>query len=1233
MHLYNLTLQPSSSILHAIAGNFSGAPKSQDIVLAKPNSLVVARLVVSPDDVARLVPLIEQPVFANIRSMTAFRVTGGHKDYILLGTDSGAITILEYKPEEHRLVKVHCEVFGKSGVRRIVPGEYLAVDPKGRAVMIGALEKQKFVYVLNRDSATRLTISSPLEAHKSHTLTLALTGIDVDFDNPIFAALEVDYSEIDQAAMAGDPSVAYADKHLTFYELDLGLNHVVRKSSDPIDASAHHLIPIPGGADGPSGVLVCAENVLAWRHMEPGVPEIRCPLPRRANPIENVTRGLMVVASVVHRLKNRFFVLVQSDEGDLYRVTMVVDPKTAQVADLRIKYFDTVPVASSLVILRAGYLVVVSEFGQQLLYRIEDLGDADEDTQEFSAAEIEAQGGNPDDFVYFTPRDFVNLAAVGEAEGLNPIMSSIVANLSGEEAPQIYALCGRGAASTLRTLRPGIELSDLAVTQLPGTPTGIWTTKARVADAFDAYIVTSFADATVVMAVGESIEEITDSGLAADVQTLHVACMGIDDLVQVHRGGIRHIKGASAARGAAAAGRVYEWRAPPGAHVTHAVANTRQVLVSLASNELVYFELDLATGLLNEFPTRPEMASPVTCLDLGHVPPGRVRNRYAAVGCADSTVRVLALDPDECLDPMSMQALNSVPEALCTVEMPDPTKPNDQDAIITYLHIGLQNGVLIRSTIDPASGELSDARLRFLGPRSPKLVRTTVNTLGAMLALSTRTWLSYTHQGRAHMSPMQYSVPLDYAAGFANEMYPEACVAVSGNTLRVVLPDKLGQPLTAGTPVELGYTPRCAPVLHPASLHMVVAEADPNTYAPQELAQRLEDRALEVEDAGVAQYRETFPEQRYGLIKAAKGKWAGALRVVNPVDGTVSNIVPLDPDESPVSMCLVQFASSQGQQDPSAVYHLVVGTVTGLEYPNKVREAALRTYRFADGATRLELVHVTHLAAEDGLPRAIAAFHGQVAVGVGNMLRLYDLGKKRLLKKAENRQVPTQITWIGVQGARMWIADQQESMHVALYRPMDNRIVVFADDTIPRWVTAVALVDYDTAVVGDKFGNLSVLRLPGELSREIDEDPTGNRVMYERQALQGAAHKLEHVCEYFVGDMITSITKTTLVTGGKEVLVYSTLGGMIGCLVPLTNKDDVEFFTALENQLRTEVATVVGRDHLRFRGMFKPVRHVIDGDLCEQFLSLAPERKQDIGTEMDRSVQDLTKRIEDLRAR
>ena len=58
---------------------------------------------------------------------------------------------------------------------------------------IAAIEKQKFVYIMNRDSSNKLTISSPLEAHKSETINFSITGLDVEFDNPIFALIELEY--------------------------------------------------------------------------------------------------------------------------------------------------------------------------------------------------------------------------------------------------------------------------------------------------------------------------------------------------------------------------------------------------------------------------------------------------------------------------------------------------------------------------------------------------------------------------------------------------------------------------------------------------------------------------------------------------------------------------------------------------------------------------------------------------------------------------------------------------------------------------------------------------------------------------------------------------------------------------------------------------------------------------------------------------------------------------------
>lgn len=169
------------------------------------------------------------------------------------------------------------ETFGKTGVRRIVPGEFLGCDPKGRAVMIGAVEKQKFVYILSRDGQNKLTISSPLEAHKAHVVTVDLCGLDVGDDNPQFACLEMDYGEADSSyapCVTGDKQLS-----LTVYEMDLGLNHVTRKYLLPVDQTARLLIPVASEPVGPGGVFVVQGENIVYKKKD---HEDRvCKLPKR----------------------------------------------------------------------------------------------------------------------------------------------------------------------------------------------------------------------------------------------------------------------------------------------------------------------------------------------------------------------------------------------------------------------------------------------------------------------------------------------------------------------------------------------------------------------------------------------------------------------------------------------------------------------------------------------------------------------------------------------------------------------------------------------------------------------------------------------------------------------------------------------------------------------------------------------------------------------------------------
>ena len=52
-------------------------------------------------------------------------------------------------------------------------------------------------------------------------------------------------------------------------------------------------------------------------------------------------------------------------------------------------------------------------------------------------------------------------------------------------------------------------------------------------DEFDAYIIVSFVNATLVLSIGETVEEVTDSGFLGTTPTLSCSQLGDDALVQV----------------------------------------------------------------------------------------------------------------------------------------------------------------------------------------------------------------------------------------------------------------------------------------------------------------------------------------------------------------------------------------------------------------------------------------------------------------------------------------------------------------------------------------------------------------------------------------------------------------------------------------------------------------------------------------------------------------------------
>lgn len=1210
MYLYSLTLQQATGIVCAINGSFTGG-KSQEIVVARGKVLDLLR----PDENGKIQTLLSVEVFGAIRSLAQFRLTGAQKDYIVVGSDSGRIVILEYNKEKNVFDKIHQETFGKSGCRRIVPGQYLAIDPKGRAVMIGACEKQKLVYVLNRDTAARLTISSPLEAHKSHTIAYSITGIDCGFDNPIFAAIELDYSEADQDSTG--MAAIEAQKHLTFYELDLGLNHVSRKWSEQVDNGANMLVTVPGGGDGPSGVLVCAENFVIYKNQ--GHPDVRAVIPRREDlPAE---RGVLIVSAATHRQKSMFFFLLQTEYGDIFKVTLVHD--NDRVAELKIKYFDTIPVTASMCVLKTGFLFAASEFGNHALYQFQAIGDdADVESTSERLSETE-EGFQP---VFFNPRGLKNLVRIDQVESLMPIMDMKVTNLFEEETPQIFALCGRGPRSSLRILRPGLAISEMAVSPLPGIPSAVWTVKKNVSDEFDAYIVVSFANATLVLSIGETVEEVSDSGFLDTTPSLAVSLIGDDSLMQVHPSGIRHIR---------EDGRINEWRTPGKRTIAKVGSNRLQVVIALNGGELIYFEVDL-TGQLMEV-EKHEMSGDVACLDIAPVPEGRQRSRFLAVGSYDNTIRILSLDPDDCMQILSVQSVSSPPESLLFLEVPASIGGEDgaDHPASLFLNAGLQNGVLFRTVVDMVTGQLSDARSRFLGLRAPKLFSVAVRGRRAMLCLSSRPWLGYIHQGHFLLTPLSYET-LEYAASFSSDQCAEGVVAVAGDALRVFTIERLGETFNE-TMIPLRYTPRKF-VLQPKRKLLVIIESDQGAFAAEQLegarkacfgaagtGENGNGNVQQMENGGDDEDKDDpHSDEQYGYPKAESARWVSCIRVLDPRTTSTTCLLELQDDEAAFSICTVNF------HDKEHGTLLAVGTAKQLQFwPKKTTMAGfIHIYRFVEDGKSLELLHKTQV---EGVPLALCQFQGKLLAGIGSVLRLYDLGKRRLLRKCENKRFPNSIISIHTYRDRIYVGDILESFHYCKYRRDENQLYIFADDSYPRKLTASYHIDFDTMAGADKFGNIYFVRLPQDVSDEIEEDPTGGKIKWEQGKLNGAPNKVEEIVQFHIGDVATCLQRASLIPGGDECIIYGTVMGSVGALLPFTSRDDVDFFSHLEMHMRQDHPPLCGRDHMAYRSAYYPVKDVIDGDLCEQFPTLPMDFQRKIADELDRTPGEILKKLEEVR--
>jgi len=101
--------------------------------------------------------------------------------------------------------------------------------------------------------------------------------------------------------------------------------------------------------------------------------------------------------------------------------------------------------------------------------------------------------------------------------------------------------------------------------------------------------------------------------------------------------------------------------------------------------------------------------------------------------------------------------------------------------------------------------------------------------------------------------------------------------------------------------------------------------------------------------------------------------------------------------------------------------HLIIGVGLDVKFkPLSSNVGFIKIYKFMADNSKIELVHST--PCED-IPRAFAEYKGKLIAGIGNILRVYELGQKKLLRKCENKNFISPIICIRADEGRIYAGD------------------------------------------------------------------------------------------------------------------------------------------------------------------------------------------------------------------
>ena len=725
--------------------------------------------------------------------------------------------------------------------------------------------------------------------------------------------------------------------------------------------------------------------------------------------------------------------------GHLYMLLLErgADADGPKITDLKLELLGETTIPESMTYLDNGYVYVGSRLGDSQLIKLNS--EMDENTREY-------------------------VTVVDSFTNLGPIVDMVVVDLERQGQGQLVTCSGVFKEGSLRIIRNGIGIHELASVDLAGIK-GMWPLRCGSGGKADNTLVMSFVEQTRVLTLsGEEVEETEIPGFLSDQQTFYTGNVSNSLIVQVTPSSVRLVSADSMQM-------VDEWKAPGDRVISVSGCNGAQIVC--ATGPILFYIEVKDDKLVQSGDTTLEHE--VACIDITPLNDGDAKSDIVAIGLwTDITVRLHKIPT---LEEITKEALGGevIPRSILMCQFEGTN----------YLLCALGDGSLFYFVMT-ASG-LADRKKVTLGTQPTVLRKFKTQSTTNVFACSDRPTVIYSSTQKlvfsnVNLKEVKHMCPLNA------EAYPDSLALATDSTVTIGTIDEI-QKLHIRT-VPLGETPRRIAYQEETQTFGVIAMRhdihSKDGLVPSRPSASTTCSSTTSSVSSLAASRSGPSGDGPSSAGSGGGGGQGASAAAGAASGSgsaadygmeqeVTSLLIIDQHTFEVLHAHqlmqnedgVSLISCKLGEDPNPYY--VVGTGHINPEESEPKSGRILIFQWKDGK-------FTQVAEKEikGCCYSLCHFNNKLLAAINSTVRLWEWTGERELRLECSYFNNILALYLKTNGDFILVGDLVRSMTLLQYKTMEGSFEEISRDYSPNWMTAVEIIDDDTFLGAENASNMFI---------------------------------------------------------------------------------------------------------------------------------------------------------------